>query len=200
MEHGIDGGSTTGPGPTPEHAPVPTPGLLPGVLADRTRRRCFAAVTLGAADVDHVVAATGTRPRQVRTAIQRLVEAGLLRRDGGLRVDEERLRQWARDARQAPASASAEDFPHETPERAQVLATFVRGGRLTSMPTSAAKRAVVLDHVAQDFEPGVRYLERDVNDRLQRWYDDHVTLRRYLVDGGQLSREAGEYWRSGGPV
>ena len=29
---------------------------------------------------------------------------------------------------------------------------------------------------------------------------DHVTLRRYLVDAGLLSREAGEYWRSGGWV
>jgi hypothetical protein len=29
---------------------------------------------------------------------------------------------------------------------------------------------------------------------------DHVTLRRYLVDEGLLSRADGEYWRTGGWV
>jgi hypothetical protein len=31
-------------------------------------------------------------------------------------------------------------------------------------------------------------------------YDDHVTLRRYLVDAQLLDRDSGQYWRSGGPV
>ena len=30
--------------------------------------------------------------------------------------------------------------------------------------------------------------------------DDHGVLRRYLVDEGFLSRQAGVYWRSGGTV
>ena len=30
--------------------------------------------------------------------------------------------------------------------------------------------------------------------------DDHGALRRYLVDEGFLSRQAGVYWRSGGTV
>jgi len=30
--------------------------------------------------------------------------------------------------------------------------------------------------------------------------DDHAALRRYLVDEGFLSRQAGVYWRSGGTV
>lgn len=35
---------------------------------------------------------------------------------------------------------------------------------------------------------------------VREFYDDHVTLRRYLVDAGPLAREAGVYWRSGGTV
>jgi hypothetical protein len=81
-----------------------------------------------------------------------------------------------------------------------VLRSFVRDGRLLSMPASQGKRMVVLDHIAQSFEPGLHYTEKQVNAILVSWYEDTATVRRYLVDAGYLSREAGEYWRSGGSV
>ena len=33
-----------------------------------------------------------------------------------------------------------------------------------------------------------------------RFHPDHAALRRYLVDEGFLTRDAGFYWRSGGTV
>lgn len=87
------------------------------------------------------------------------------------------------------------------PRRETVLRTFVGpDGRITMLPRRLAKRLVVLDHAAAGFEVGVDYTEAQVNDILRRLYDDHVTLRRYLVDEGFLSREAGRYWRTGGTV
>ncbi len=59
---------------------------------------------------------------------------------------------------------------------------------------------MVLDHVARVFEPGVRYPEREVDAILRAFHPDHAALRRYLVDEGFLSRENGEYWRTGGTV
>jgi hypothetical protein len=61
-------------------------------------------------------------------------------------------------------------------------------------------REVVLERLALEFEPGVRYPESEVNEVLHRFHDDHVTLRRLLVDEGLLDRAAGEYWRSGGRI
>jgi hypothetical protein len=58
----------------------------------------------------------------------------------------------------------------------------------------------VLDHVAQRFELGRTYPEREVDAILKSVHDDHAALRRYLVDDGFLTREAGVYWRSGGTV
>lgn len=80
------------------------------------------------------------------------------------------------------------------------LAAFVRSGRITSMPTKRARRLLLLDCVAQEFEPGRQYREAEVNEILRGLCDDHATLRRYLVDEGLLSREAGLYWRTGGTV
>ena len=81
-----------------------------------------------------------------------------------------------------------------------MLRTFLRGGRLVSIPTQHAKKLVVLDRLAQEFDIGVRYSERQVNAILRRFHDDVAALRRYLVDEGFLDRAAGEYWRTGGTV
>jgi len=81
-----------------------------------------------------------------------------------------------------------------------VLRSFMRDGRIVTMPAKRSRRLVLLDHVAQQFEVGVRYKEGEVNLKLRTLHDDYAALRRYLVDEGFLSREHGEYWRSGGTV
>ena len=81
-----------------------------------------------------------------------------------------------------------------------MLSAFVRDGRLVSIPAQHSKRLVVLHHLVRVFEPGVRYPEREVNALLAVWHPDVAALRRYLVDEGLLTREAGVYWRSGGWV
>jgi len=80
------------------------------------------------------------------------------------------------------------------------LRAFVRDGRITTMPSKQAKRRLLLDCVAQAFEPGRQYREAEVNEVLKGLFDDHAALRRYLVDEGLMSREAGMYWRTGGTV
>jgi hypothetical protein len=83
----------------------------------------------------------------------------------------------------------------------RVLAAFQRpDGTLHTIPTKRAKRLVVLDHLAQSFEPGRRYSEAEVNDVLERAHPDYAALRRYLVDEQFLARQNGEYWRVGGTV
>ena len=81
-----------------------------------------------------------------------------------------------------------------------MLRAFVRDGRLLSIPTARAKRLVVLDVIAQEFEPGQRYSESMVNLVLGRWHADTAALRRYLVDEGFLDRADRQYWRTGGTV
>jgi len=58
----------------------------------------------------------------------------------------------------------------------------------------------VLDVLARDFEPGVRYPEVEVNEKLTAYHPDYAALRRYLVEEDFLARENGVYWRAGGGV
>ena len=83
--------------------------------------------------------------------------------------------------------------------RDAVLRAFLaEDGSLRSIPTRAAKRLVVLDHVAQAFPIGESWPEAEVNAVLRRFHPDVVALRRYLVEDEFLDRRDGRYWRSGG--
>lgn len=68
------------------------------------------------------------------------------------------------------------------------------------MPARRSRRRLLLDQVAQAFEPGRRYSEDRVSQFLAALYPDYAALRRYLVDEQFLSRAGGQYWRSGGTV
>jgi len=76
----------------------------------------------------------------------------------------------------------------------------MRDGRIVTMPAKRSRRLVLLNHVAQLFEVGVRYEEGEVNLRLRNLHEDYAALRRYLVDEGFLDRDHGMYWRTGGSV
>lgn len=90
--------------------------------------------------------------------------------------------------------------PRRQVSPALLLSRFVKDGRLVTIPVAHAKRLVVLDWLAQEFEPGRHYSEAEVNAILVRRHPDTAALRRYLVDDDFLDRANGEYWRSGGTV
>jgi hypothetical protein len=173
-------------------------GAIVGLLADADRRRVVAALILGATSADGVVDRCGLTREQAHRALARLVDGGLVTGDaGGLRLREER---FAAAARAALARPRRDEHEGEPSERRRVLDAFVRDGAITAVPAARAKRLVVLDWLAQAFEPGRHYDEREVNEILARRHPDTAAWRRYLVDEGMLDRAAGEYWRSGGSV
>ncbi len=81
------------------------------------------------------------------------------------------------------------------------LRAFIRDGRITALPAKRTRRRLLLDQVAQAFEPGRTYPEAEVDQVLKAVFDDHCALRRYLIDEEFMLRTAaGLYWRAGGTV
>ena len=80
------------------------------------------------------------------------------------------------------------------------LRVFLANGRIETLPAKRSRRLLLLDQIAQAFEPGVRYPERRVSLFLGELHPDFAALRRYLVDEELLTRSDGLYWRSGGTV
>ncbi len=79
--------------------------------------------------------------------------------------------------------------------RNKVLRTFFRRGRLTQIPAQLKKQQIVLERLAQEFEPGRAYAERELNQVLLEFHDDVASLRRGLVSQGLMQREKGIYRR-----
>lgn len=80
------------------------------------------------------------------------------------------------------------------------LRVFANDGRIHALPARQARRRLLLDAIAQAFEPGIRYPEHQVSQFLAALHSDFAALRRHLVDEDFLSRSGGEYWRTGGTV
>jgi predicted transcriptional regulator len=68
--------------------------------------------------------------------------------------------------------------------------------RLKEIPASRKKRLVILKWLANQFDVGVNYPERLVNDILKRYHIDCATLRRELIACQLMQRENGVYWRT----
>jgi hypothetical protein len=175
------------------------------LLAEPERLAAFAAVVLGASTVAEVAEAAGLEPRLAAVAVRRLTHGGLVRvgadpdrgAETGLVANRAAFKAAVRQAAPKPEPAPPLD---PDPARAAVLRAFLREGRLVRLPAAQGRRRMVLEHVAASFEPGVRYPERAVDAVLRSWHPDHATLRRYLIDEGLMARDAGVYWRIGGPV
>ena len=97
-----------------------------------------------------------------------------------------------------PMDQNAADLLADPPDQVRA---FIRDGGITALPAKRIRRRLLLNEVAQAFEPGRRYQEAAVDEILKQVFDDHCTLRRYLVDEQFMSRTAaGVYWRAGGTV
>jgi hypothetical protein len=183
---------------------VPEPHRLLGVLADAANLRAFAALVLGPpegiAPAD-LPAASGLGPEQAARALARLSALGLaLPGAAGYAASPAVLRESLGAQAKRLEEQAAKEFATDDPARLSVLLNSFSDGRLTHLPEKFEKRRIVLEEIAQRFEPGTRYAEAEVNLILNALHPDFAALRRYLVDAVLLSREEGYYWRSGGAV
>ncbi len=169
-----------------------------GQLAAPARLRVVAALVLGASTPSELVDRSGLPEAEVLAATKRLIRGGLVRADDNRLVLEESA--FAAAAREGAPKAEPAEFGTSDPAITRVLRAFITDGRLVSIPAPGRKRYIVLEYLASAFEPGVRYREAQVNATLRAWHDDVAALRRYLVEEALLSRDHGEYWRTGGWV
>ena len=173
-----------------------TPSDYVRLTLDPTRLAILGMAAAGPVDVGTLAAGLGVHLKDVRQGVGRLREAGLLTEENTL--NRGALRELAVALPdEAGVDPAVVDGPW-SPEEVQVLARFFQGSRLTSIPANRGKRLVVLERLAMEFEPGLRYPERQVNLTLQMFHPDYAALRRYMVDDGLLTRAEGVYWRSGG--
>jgi ArsR family transcriptional regulator, arsenate/arsenite/antimonite-responsive transcriptional repressor len=149
---------------------------------------------------EELAAILGLTPATVSHHLSRLAECGLL---------EPRKEQYyqiyaLKPAALAPTLADLVFLSQpgtiarleEDAYRERVLRTFLRRGRLVSIPAQRKKREIVLERLAAEFTPDRDYTEREVNQVLVEFHDDVATLRRELVGYKLMRRASGIYRRT----
>ena len=180
---------------------APTPEEVLRSLAEPERLAVAGALALAPLSATDLAARLELPVRTVRRHLTRLAAAGVVAADRDrktYRLVPQALREAALQIGPPRDAGLALGAVYE--EEEAVLRHYFRGGRLREIPAKRSKRRIVLSRLALEFDPGVRYTERQVNETLKRFHDDYAALRRYLVDEELLTREKGQYWRSGGPV
>ncbi len=114
------------------------------------------------------------------------------------RLKEARLQELSQDLlRLENLQAGAGPFP-EGPFAEKVLRTFVKRGKLRSIPAQRKKREVILDWLAGHFEEDRDYPESEVNALIGRFHPDFCTLRRELIMSRRFTRSRGVYRKLAG--
>lgn len=189
-----------------EQQPAPDPRQLVAMLADTAKLRVFAALALaepkGVATADLAESADLTA-REVLKALAGLESAGLVAGPDPWRATPAIFRTSLEEFNRKREQRLSKTFHTTDPAKVSVLlSAFDDDRRLTRLPEmrNRERLMIVLEELAQSFEPGVRYAEAEVNLTLSGFHPDFAALRRYLVDTALLSRGEGYYWRSGGAV
>lgn len=173
------------------------------LLLDPDRLAVVGAISTRPRTTDEVEEVTGVARRTVLETIGTLRAEGAVldAGDGAWRLAPQVL-VAAAAALPQPAPAARRILAGMTEAEQEVLVRFFSGERLVELPAKRSARRVVLERIALEFEPGLHLREAEVNDLLVRFHDEHVVLRRALVDEGFLDRDprTGTYWRAGGRV
>ncbi|MEE8457255.1 MAG: GNAT family N-acetyltransferase [Acidimicrobiia bacterium] len=169
--------------------------LLRAVL-DPLRLSVLAESTHGPISLTEISERLDIPNQDVARAVGDLRSAGLLCADGT--INRGALVEIGRSLPQEHPDLGTPLEGPWTENEARILGRFFSGGRLVEIPSSARKRRLVLERIAQEFEPGERYAERDVNFKIQLVHGDYAAIRRYMVEEGFMDRADGTYWRTGG--
>lgn len=75
----------------------------------------------------------------------------------------------------------------------EVISHFFKYGKLVQLPTQRKKREIILREIALKFKKDREYEEKEVNEIIHIFHEDHCTIRREMIAFGILTREKETY-------
>ena len=125
---------------------------------------------------------TGMSSKDVMKHVSYLVHFGYVKEiDKTYQLNTDTLLTRSRQVLEGSRPQSkVEDFEGDDFEQKVLRGCLAPDGHLVAIPSQQKKRMVVLRYLAQSFEPGVKYPEKQVNELLRRYHPDTASLRRYM--------------------
>ena len=177
-------------------------------MVDPSRVRILGQLLARPMAVEELVASLDMPAPSVSHHIRLLLEAGLIRQHAEPQrvlysAGVDRLQEMARSLAPTGSSVGGIDNPLDgkcdivNEYDVKVLRAFFRDGHLVAIPAQEKKKDVILRYLVNRCFPEDRdYTEREVNELLSAYHEDVASLRRYMIVGGLLTRDAGVYRRT----
>ena len=169
-------------------------------LSDRSRLQILKSLAIEDMHVERLAQRLALTPPTVSFHLKKLAEAGAVTAEKCqyymvYSLNRELFRQEMLDILLAESEDATEQQRRDEDYRKKVLESFFVDGKLVSIPAQRKKERIILERIAQSFEPGRDYSEREVNIMIADFHDDFCTIRRDMVAEKLLSREDGVYRR-----
>jgi biotin operon repressor len=168
-------------------------------LADPTRLQLIGLIAREERCNRELAVELGVSPATVSHHLQVLRRAGLIRERREppylyVQLEQKALSravQAVADVKRASQLAAGPDLAAR--ER-KVLETFYDGDRLTQIPAQRRKKEIVFEELLRRLPRRDSYTERELSKMIEKIHQDFCTIRRELIMGRYMEREAGRYW------
>jgi len=169
-------------------------------LANENRLKIVGILSKRECGVGELATTLGLEESTVSHHLTKLKESGIvrmrvIRNDHLHRVDINELLSLQRDLFSSERVAALDGGTTFEAWEQKILKSFIRDSRIHAIPVGYKKKLVILKWLADKFEMGIKYPEKQLNAIINTYHEDHATLRRYMVDFGFMKREEGIYWR-----
>ncbi|MBQ3268281.1 MAG: metalloregulator ArsR/SmtB family transcription factor [Atopobiaceae bacterium] len=169
-------------------------------LSDASRLRIVQSLTQGEMYTELLAERLELTPSTISFHMKKLEDAGLVTSHKEQYYTVYSLNRELLDKTLAELAASSpeqidEQQRREERYRQKVIKSFFEYDRLRSIPAQRKKRIIVLERIAELFEFGRTYEERELSEAIASVHEDYCTIRRDMVDEGILRRDGSRYVR-----
>jgi len=170
-------------------------------LSDRSRLQILKSLAIEDMYVERLAQRLGLTPPTISFHLKKLSEAGAVTGTKNqyytvYSLNRELFRGSMLDILLEESDEAEQQQRRDEEYRQKVLESFFEGGKLKSIPAQRKKERIILEVIAESFEPDRDYSEREVNIVIADFHDDFCTIRRDMIAEKLLSRENGVYRKS----
>lgn len=169
-------------------------------LSDASRLLIVQSLTKGEMYTELLAERLELTPSTVSFHMKKLEDAGLVvsRKEQYYTVyslNREVLEQSVFEVVTSEPKEADEQQKREEEYRQKVIRSFFDYGKLRSIPIQRKKRLICYEKIAESFEIGRVYEEKEVNEIITPIHEDYCTIRRDMIGEGIFKREGTRYTR-----
>ncbi len=169
-------------------------------LSDTSRLRIVQALNQGEMYTELLAERLDLTPSTVSFHMKKLEEAGLIisRKEQYYTVyslNREVLEKTIYETAVSEPEQVDEQQKREEEYRRKVIRAFFEYGKLRAIPVQRKKKIICYEQIAEQFEPGRVYEEKEVNEIISPIHEDYCTIRRDMISEGIFRRDGNRYIR-----